>query len=1569
MNELHTRIAALRPDERKAFEEILKSQGVDVSKFSIMRRDPQVAALPLSSSQRRLWFLDQLEPNSPLYNLPWLVTLKGALDLGVLRKSFEALIERHEALRTRFVSVDGSPNQVINPPRGVPLAMIDVPTRPDEPGAAHEWRVLAEREAKRPFDLARDQLIRVTLLRLAPEHHLLVLVLHHIVADGWSLPVLFREVASFYQAFSTGQSPSLAALPIQYADFALWQRERLAGQGQAKERGFWKEALSGFPMGLALPADRPRPAVESHRGAVEYLELPTSLAEKLRELGRREGATGFMTLLAAYATLLFRYSGQEDLIIGTPVACRDREEIEGLIGFFVNTLPLRFDLSGGVTFREFLARVRRVTLDAFEHQNLPFEEIVAELNVPRDLSHSPLFQVMFVQRGSPADRAIEAAGLSVAWQEIENGTAKFDQCLNLWETGDGLMGSLEYSTDLFEAKTIQRQLGHYLRLLEAIVSNPDQQLSALPLLSDEERRQSLSAWNGTPCNYDRHVCLHELFEAQAQKTPEAVAVAFETRQLTYDELNQRANQLAHHLRSRGVRPDTLVGICLERSLEMVVGLLGILKAGGAYVPLDPEYPRERLALMLEDAKVAVLLTQASLADLLPANAAQLVRLDADWPAIASQSPANPGGGARALNLAYMIYTSGSTGQPKGAANTHGGIVNRLLWMQEAYGLSAADRVLQKTPFSFDVSVWEFFWPLITGARLVVARPGGHKDGAYLAGLIARESISTVHFVPSMLGAFLEQEGLGSSCATLKRVICSGEALSLELQERFFACLPAGLHNLYGPTEASVDATFWACKRNSRLGTVPIGRPIANTCVRILDPQLQPVPIGVPGELCLGGIGLARGYHRRPDLTAEKFIPDPFSSEPGARLYKTGDLARYLALGAIEYLGRNDYQVKIRGFRIELEEIESVLRQHPGVSQVVVVAREDVPGDRRIVAYLVVRSGTTLAVGELRVFVKQKLPDFMVPSGFVFLNSLPLTSSGKVDRKALPAPETSRPESGKTFVAPQTSNEKVLSGIWSKLLRIERVGIHDKFFELGGDSILGIQVIARANQAGLRLTPEQIFQHQTIAELALAAETITRPSLDQGVVVGPAPLTPIQQWFFEQDFSDLHHWNQARLLELRQPLDPAVIETAAQHLVAHHDALRLRFRRQDSGWAQFNAAAEPTPLVTPFDLSAVDEADQDAAMQQAAAELQARLDLARGPLLRIAWFNLGSRRPSRLLIAIHHLAVDGLSWRILLEDLDTLSQQARQGVTPRLPAKTTSFKQWAQRLAEYARCASLQPEKDHWLQAVPIEHSALPVDFPGGAGTEGSTRRVSAILEAEDTRALLQQVPHAYGTQINDVLLSALGLTLTRWMGQPIVEIHLEGHGREQLFEDVDLARTVGWFATLFPVRLDLRGSAAPGEVLKSIKEQLRRLPSRGIGYGLLRYLAGDAAVAARLRARPQPEVVFNFLGQLDQTLSKACAFALVPEPAGPVRSARARRSHVLEINGWVADRRLRVDWLYSLNEYRHATIERLAQGFLETLRSLIHHCTSPGAGGYTPSDFPEAGLNQEELDGLIAKLS
>jgi amino acid adenylation domain-containing protein/thioester reductase-like protein len=1052
---------------------------------------PRLGRLPLSFAQQRLWFLAQIGGASKAYHFSAGYRLKGKLDREVLQRAFDRIVARHEVLRTTFAVVDGQPEQRIAAAEDSRFALVEKDLRTHSHVQGELERQIAE-EVCAPFDLETGPLLRGRLMRLAETDYVLMIVMHHVVTDGWSKAILLNELGVLYGAFLRGEADPLPELSVQYADYAVWQRRRVQGDGLSEHALYWKQELAGAPASLELPGDHPRPRVKDYVGASLRVELDAKLTARLRELGLRHGATLYMTLLAAWAVLLSRLSGQQEVVIGTPVANRGLVEVEKLIGFFVNTLALRLSLEGSPTVGELLRRVKTRVLAGLTHQDLPFEQVVELTQPDRSLGHSPLFQVMLAWQNEGEGKP-ELPGLEVqAMPPVQHGAAKFDLTLEMAELQGKVIGELEYSTALFERATAERYLEYFRTLLEGMAENDRERIGRLPLLSERDQQQMVSEWNRTERDYRQEKCVHELFEEQAEKTAEAVALEYEGGSLSYSELNRRANQLAYFLRAKGVAPERRVGLCLERGWEMVVGLLGVLKAGGAYVPLDPQLPMERLQYMVQDSGPVVVLTQARLRSVLAGiGSLPVVELDSEmgvWQGSegAGSNLGVAGGGWSAHQLAYVIYTSGSTGVPKGVMVEHGGLTNRMLWMQEAYGLGAGDVVLQKTPYGFDISGWEFYWPLITGARLVMARPEGHKDPEYLCEVIREKQITALHFVPSMLGMFLEhveRRGKQESCRTLRLLVCGGEELGAGLVQRLQRLMPwIQVENLYGPTETTVDSTAWSCPPGFARSTVPIGRPIANTRVYVLDSALQLVPVGIPGELYLGGVGLARGYRGKPDLTAERFIPDAFSGQVGARLYRTGDQARYLADGNVDFLGRNDFQVKIRGCRIELGEIQAVLSQHPAVEEAAVLALQEGPDDKRLVAY--VHTRRSLEKGELREFLRQRVPEYMVPSAFVEVEQMPLNSNGKLDRKRLPVPAAAKVAEGQGVLSNRTPIQQKLHDLWSRLLKVSEIGIDDSFFDLGGHSLLALRLMEEVQEAfQVQLPLRSLFTPPTIAGLA------------------------------------------------------------------------------------------------------------------------------------------------------------------------------------------------------------------------------------------------------------------------------------------------------------------------------------------------------------------------------------------------------------------------------------------------------------------------------------------------------
>ena len=1045
-------------------------------------RVPRGLEPELSFGQERLWFLDQLEPGKSWYNTAWAFRLRGELDEKALRQALDLVVERHEILRTNYRSLEGRPIQIVREASPVPWREADLRDMAEDKRRARLHHLL-EDEATRAFDLSRDLMLRAFLAREEERQWILLLVSHHIASDAWSRGILCRELSQCYAALRESKIPVLPELPIQYADYASWQRQWLTGHVLEAQLAYWKRQLAGELPVLELPADRPRPATLTYSGGQVRFSLSSELSLQLRTLSRQEGVTLFMILIAAFKVLLYRYTGQTDMVVGTPIAGRTRCELEGLIGFFVNTLVLRTDLEGEPSFRELLQRVRETALAAYEHQDSSFEKLVQELQPERDMSRHPLFQVMFILENTPR-REFELSGLKTEQLEVQTRTAKFDLTLALADHGENLTGFLEYNADLFDRETTERIIGHYQCLLEEAVENPDKRISILPLLTESERQQILIEWNDTWADYPRQQCIHELFELQVTRSPEAVALVHQKNRLNYEELNGRANQLAYYLRGRGVGPETLVGICMERSVDMVVGLLGILKAGGVYVPLDPAYPQQRLAWMLEDAQIQVVLTQQRVLDAIPIGHADVICLDKEWDKITLKSRDNPVSVIGAGQLAYVIYTSGSTGQPKGVQIPHNAVVNFLHAMRRRLNVSDADTVLAVTTLSFDIAGLELFLPLSSGAQVVVASREETTDGQQLMKKLRESEATLMQATPATWRMLVDSGWTGDKRL---RILCGGEALPQDLASQLLV-KGGSLWNLYGPTETTIwSSVHQVTKLNE---PILIGRPIANTQIYILDRYRQLVPVGVRGELHIGGDGVARGYVNRPELTEQKFIPNTFSDELGERLYKTGDIARYLTDGNIEFLGRVDHQVKIRGFRIELGEIEAVLSQQPAVREAVVVAREDVSGEKRLVGYVVPSQEPAPTTSELRVFLQQKLPDYMVPSIFVTLKVLPLTPNGKVDRRALPVPDQSRTKLESSFIAPRTQVEELVAGVWAQVLKLEQVGIQDNFFELGGHSLLAMQVISRIRNAfEVDLPVRDLFEKPTVAGLAERVETI------------------------------------------------------------------------------------------------------------------------------------------------------------------------------------------------------------------------------------------------------------------------------------------------------------------------------------------------------------------------------------------------------------------------------------------------------------------------------------------------
>jgi amino acid adenylation domain-containing protein/non-ribosomal peptide synthase protein (TIGR01720 family) len=1920
-----------------------RSSHTTASAIQIARR-PEF--LPLSFAQQRLWFIEKQQGPSATYNIPVAVRLEGNPDIDLLTRCFDEIIARHESLRTTFAERDGRAHQVIAErlqikPRPVDLSAF-------QPGTDQEEELTKQiaDEVKQPFDLSRGPLIRLVLFSLAAESHVLLITIHHIVADGWSMGVLIRELGTVYQAFANGEPSPLTPLEIAYADFACWQHERLSGELIRNELSYWNRQLAELPPELRLPENGPHAGNLTHAGRTLRFKLSVELSGKLRALAEQEDATLFMVLLAAFKVLLCRYTGQEDIVIGSAIANRNRREIESLIGLFVNTLVLRSDLQGNPAFTELLRRVRSTAIEAYAHQDLPFERLVDELHADRDASRNPIFQVLFALQNAPQGE-LKLRGLNISTLPVDTGTAKFDLYLSHEVRNGQLHGALEYRTELFSEATINRMAGHYARILEGIANDPRQPILELPLLSGAERHQVAEEFNLTRTDYPRNTTIHRLFELIARQSPEAIAVIDQERSITYRELNARANRLARQIDTIGAtlgRQETVVAVCLERSLEMIVSILAVLKAGYAYLPIDPAYPPQRIAAVLAEAGVSLVLTREQYRWRVHSPELKILSVDGYESSQEGGDPSDLPLQSDPQQPAYVMYTSGSSGAPKGVCVPHQAVI-RLVRNTNYISIEPKDTFLFLSAPSFDASTFEVWGALLNGCRLVVLRSGAPSLDEIEAAI--RLHRVTILWLTAGLFHLMVDERI-SALRPLRQLLAGGDILSVTHVRRALSELPdCTLINGYGPTE---NTTFACCHRISASAdlsaSVPIGRPISNSQAYILDSALRPVPIGISGELFLGGDGLALGYHLRPDWTAERFVPHPLSPKPGERLYRTGDRARWLTGGTIEFLGRHDNQVKLRGFRIEPAEIENALATHHEVKESVVVAREDRPGEKRLVAYIVPnldsspdgvdsleteqiaswqalyedtyskaasgfdpmfntigwnstytgeaipekdmrtwlestidriralgarrileigcgtglllyrlapdadryvgtdfsegvleqvtvatrhrlefanlelrccpadqlewlenedfdlvilnsviqyfpdidylrrvlhgaidrvhrngfvfigdvrslallqayhlsvqvenapsdlsahqlaervaqmkaqeqelvvdpafflavqntdpritnvelqpkrgRSGyneltkfrfdVTLSINgphyqpaavtwepwqpevwglerirhelqnhrrafglravfnarlenerralqwlslhpvdetlqdlrntlpgacqgidpetlwslaaevnmrleisisladplaldavflpldanrpvedadippapvsffapeipfrtwaqfannplqqkvardlgpRLRRFLGERLPDYMVPSGFLLLDRLPLTANGKVDRRALPRLERSALD--ERYVMPRTHVEQVLTEIWMEILGIDRIGVHDNFFELGGDSILSIQVASRASRMGFNLSTRQLFDRQTIAGLAalFADAPIQATDTEVEQPIGEVPLTPIQKWFVDLELAEPHHFNQAVFVKTRADLDPERLLRSLVDVANHHDAIRLRYDVKN-GWRQFHCDHESLVDFQVVDCSSVSGSgwDPDWLAQQAAPH-QKKFDLAGGPLCKAILFRKDPAQEGRLLLVMHHLVVDGISWRILFEDIFTVYSDP----AAKLPAKTTSFQARAQALTQAAGSSLFGHEVQYWQQQVATPVHPLPRDgaFEAESGAPGVVRR---ILSDDLSASLLRETTARYNAQLHELLLSALLIVLTRWIGKPELRIDLEAHGREELF-DQDLSRTVGWFTSLFPIAFSLQGTNAR-DVIPQVKAKMHNLPHRGIGYGILRYLSSDQVLRESLKPKSPSEVSFNYLGQFDQLSQPGQILTLTSDPVGPLRNPEGRPHYALEVNAWILGGRLTIDCAFRQQWHRRPTIEQFADSLTTELQVI-----------------------------------
>jgi len=1447
--------------------------------------DPIVPAqcggdVPLSYAQERLWLLEQIEEARGVYHIPACAWIDGPLNKAALQASIAAIIKRHDVLRATFHLVDGKPVQRIG---DATATLQEEDLRADSDSSAAALR-RAGQFVREPFRLDEAPLLRCLLLRTAENRHLLALSIHHILADAWSIRILLQELAALYRGHVDGVPAELTLPAIQYKDFSIWQRTQLTEDRLSEGLAFWSERLANVPRVLDLPTDRPR-RNQTFRGAIEGHTLPAALVSRLRQLARSQNATLFHVLLAAFQILLHRYTSQESFAIGTPTANRSRPELESLIGFFVNTVVLRGDLSGDPDFLTLLERVRHETIEGYAREDIPFEAVVAHIAPPRSLSHNPIFQVMFALEDSHAG-LVDVGPITLKRVSVDPGVSKFDLYVSLIDQGDGtIKAEWEYATDLFLPTTIHRMMAQFETLLSAIADSPDARVSELRLLPPAEQHLLIEEWNRTSAPWPGDKSIVDLFDEQVEKTPHAIAVIDRQERINYSELQRRADRLASALVRLGLAPEALVGVSISRSSAMVVAVLGVLKAGAAYVALDPAYPPERISFMVKDAAVGVIVTDPETAPSISAAGVHLFVLDREM--LEDTAPAVLPSAIDPAQLAYVIYTSGSTGVPKGILIEHRNTVSLLAWARTVFSPAELRGVLASTSLCFDLSIFEIFLPLITGGCVIVA-----QNALELPWHPAAADVTLINSVPSAVAELVRTCGVPKS---VRVVNLAGEPLKPSLVDQLYALGHIDkVYDLYGPGETTTYSTFALRKAG---GHETIGRPIANTRVYVLDRRGQPAPTGVPGEIYIAGPGVTRGYHNREQLTASRYLPDPFHA---GRMYRSGDLGSWDKDGELRYLGRLDNQVKIRGFRIELGEIEHALLRQPGVQSTIVHVREDLTGAKRLVAYY---TGAASAM-ELRCRLEEKLPSFMVPSAFVQMDALPMTPNGKINRAALPDPGT-EPTGSSALLPPRTKEEQILCRIVADVLHREAVGVLDNFFEIGGDSILSMQVVSRANEKGLRLTPRDVFAHQTVEELAVLASSVSAPAAMEQVEEGSVPLAPIQRWALTDQTPSPHHFNQWVLLTVPSHLNAETLRTAVLAVAAHHGALKLRFTRGPEGWSQFYSEGAGS---VEFQIS--DDLERDG------ERAQASLDLSNGPVGRVL------HHDSRLLLIIHHLVVDGVSWRILIEDLVTACTQLAAGHPVNLLPATASYGAWVKQ-----------------LESAPASSRADAESF----GVCSSSRIVSGAIEESETRALVDGIRDAYRARIDEALLAALSAALSEWNGAPQQIIDIESHGRDA--GDLDVSRTVGWFTSLRPIEITVPANAEAAALLSAVKLARRRNePGR------------DTSSA---------EISFNYLGSMDQALPVSDGWSLLSYgwSAAPERP----RPHLLAFTAATSGGRLTWEIEHSLDRHASETIEHLSKSVKRHLHQIARHCERKEAGSYSPVDFPRVHLTQEALDTLVAR--
>ena len=1530
----------------------------------IIGKVPNGATIPLTGGQQRLFFLESLYPKNPVYNSSEIYTLRGQLSIVNLKRSLQAIFDLNDVFRCSFHISEGVPFQIVEDSVTLDLIEYDV-SNLSASEKDLKLKEIMSTDALNPFNLQNPPLIRTTLIKKDVNEHILFLSMHHIIVDKWSMGLFREQLAKYYISLPALSEISEIESKVQFVDYAYWEQRRDIDKGQLE---YWKNKLSGNIPKLELPTDYPQPVHPSFKGDSNVQFLSKSLSDRIIELSRKAECTPFVLLLSVYYVLLFRYSRQNDIIIGSPFSIRTFKAFESIIGFFDETILLRTDFLSSISFIELVKRVRQTVLEAFSNKDVSFDVLVKELKPKRVAGINPFLRTMFIYHDVPPMPYI-GGDLELSYDFYNTGVSKFDLTLYVANENGRILTEFEYSTDLFDKTTIEQFQEHYRLLLIGITDNPELDISAIPMMTEREKEILLPKKSTYPAPFESYKAIHEIIRQTALDNKVAIALVYGQEQMTYGELDELSNRIAQEILTYTNNDNQTVGLCLERSTTLIAGLIGILKAGCAYLPIDPDYPLNRISFMLEDSKVPLVLTDK---DLLPKfktfRGTQLVIKD-----IINSKESNsivfPD--VNSNDLAYIIYTSGSSGKPKGVPITHSNIINstegRLLFYPEN-----PSAFLLMSSVAFDSSKAGIFWTLCTGGTLVISEKRLEQDVAKMNDIIYANKISHTLMLPSLYKVLLDYSEL-SKLESLTTIMVAGEACSTSLCNSHFKKLPnVGLYNEYGPTEASVWCMAFMVKNENLGNIVPIGRAVAKAEIYLLDPNLNLVPFGAVGEIYVGGPGLAKTYLNRPDLTDLSYINNPFSDSIGSKLYKTGDLGRYRNDGEMLFLGRADHQVKIRGFRVELNEIEEVIRENPAVGNALVVIAESEKLDDTslaenasyLIAYLECQEN--LDKEQLKKDLAISLPNYMVPSVIIPVGNFPLLPNGKIDRKKLPKPQKNdRKALTASFQGPRNELEIMLTEIWQEVLNMTPIGIYDNFFEIGGDSILSIQIVAKARSKNIMLKPNQIFENQTIADLALFTGFGIQDKTIEESIEGDVCLTPIQHWFLNTHHNAPNYWNQiVRLLNVGN-LDGTVIQSAIEELVYYHDALRLKFVKTD----YWKAIINPQDEIKVFrleDVSSIrNSVEQDKQIQELLIAVQESNKLSEGQLFKCIYFNCGETQENQVFLIAHHLIIDVVSWNILFNDLNVAINQIQNSKPILFAGKTASIKQWGDYLKELSKSKHLLEELSFW-KSQKNDIQMFPSDFicEENCYEESTIEIYQASLGAEDTLKLQQDANWVYNTKIEELLVTALLSVLHEWSQLDRICLGMEKHGRSAEILDLDVSGTIGWFTSYFPVAMYVVKQRDLGDQIKSVKEQLRKVPNNGIGYGVLKYLNQEQINIEELDQ--QPQVIFNYLGnRMVNADSTEIGFDLMWEGS---RDPRSERSYGLEINAYILNGQLYSNWSYSTDLYKATTIEKLVSGYNTTLQQIILHCKNKEVREYTPSDFPEAGISQDDLDSLLENL-